>query len=859
MLFIIEDYANDQAGLKTTLKSIKKLENKDLKIETAIINGSDSTTLLSAIKSCDDYFCLIGAGDTIESLSAANFATLLNCKLYNVIKLKYVYNDPTFVAEFKGKKKAEKHIDLFSAPHFVPTWLYYYAFNKKIFENCEVDNQEALLYELYKYLYKEHTIYFDTSTQVITQSPLLHNAGIQQASNKAWYLDFLRYVPCNVIEDIKNGIAPLYIQSAVLYLFWARVIQNINIADKHIIDNEYDIFKDSLYDYIKIVDDDLLNGYGIFNPPNHFTISLLQLKYGDEYKINYVTNSDNNDVWIFLKNKLLKRVSDIYCAIDLIDYDKKSGNLIIDYYIEDVMDWSQFKMNVTVNGKKAQNEETYRYKHIKYFGKTAQKFTTFRATINTKEIDIPKSGALISFSLNYSDACIPITVKARTYYARLNTLINHSYWYFDKKYIMLAENKSGILIKKGFASACLKEIKGIYTLFLKTKDISLVKLRLLYWLTYPYFATKKIWLTYDKLYKGGDCGEYLYKYCRKRGWKNGITAAYVINGDCDDCTRLKNEGYKPLIYGSLKHLLYYLNSSVVFATHGGVYNFNGFTADNIRYFQHLLRHDVACIQHGLTVQQLAHNANRVYNNMKRYYCASKYEIVNLSKPIYGYEDKSLLKLTGIPRYDGLINDDKRQILITPTWRNYIAMPPVAKNQAKPYFHGFKETDYFKIYNELLSDEKLIETARATGYELVYLLHPVVSVQIDDYPQNDAVKIVPAVSVDYEKILTESSLMVTDYSGVQFDFAYMRKPVIYYHPPKLPPHYKEGGFFYDSMGFGEICTEHQELVDVLCEYMKNNCQMKDFYKGRADDFFAHSDLNSCQRIYDDMLEYQKNKK
>ena len=53
------------------------------------------------------------------------------------------------------------------------------------------------------------------------------------------------------------------------------------------------------------------------------------------------------------------------------------------------------------------------------------------------------------------------------------------------------------------------------------------------------------------------------------------------------------------------------------------------------------------------------------------------------------------------------------------------------------------------------------------------MHPVVSSQIDDYEKNENISIIQATEVNYEKILTESSLMVTDYSGVQFDFAYMR--------------------------------------------------------------------------------------
>lgn len=116
--------------------------------------------------------------------------------------------------------------------------------------------------------------------------------------------------------------------------------------------------------------------------------------------------------------------------------------------------------------------------------------------------------------------------------------------------------------------------------------------------------------------------------------------------------------------------------------------------------------------------------------------------------------------------------------------------------------------------------------------------------------------IPSVGdLSYEKILTESSLMVTDYSGVQFDFAYMRKPVVYFHPEELPAHYEDGCFFYDTMGFGEICTRTEELVDLLCDYMRGGCKMKEKYVARADDFFAYKDHNNCERIYQEILKAQ----
>jgi CDP-glycerol glycerophosphotransferase (TagB/SpsB family) len=288
----------------------------------------------------------------------------------------------------------------------------------------------------------------------------------------------------------------------------------------------------------------------------------------------------------------------------------------------------------------------------------------------------------------------------------------------------------------------------------------------------------------------------------------------------------------------------------VFATHSGVNSFCGFNNWEIRFLQDRLQAANTCIQHGLSVQDLRRDSHRVLNNNQRYYCASPCEISNLSQPWYDY-DPEVLRLTGIPRYDGLVNQAQRQILITPTWRSYLAMPAVM-GSARPYNPDFIQSDYYRIYQSLLDNRQLSETAERTGYRIIYLLHPVLSAQKEDFHPQPGIEIIAASEANYEELLTRSGLMVTDYSGVQFDFAYMRKPVVYFHPPQLPPHYGDGGFDYPSQGFGEICTDGAQLVQILCRYMESGCQMSEPYRRRADAFFAFDDRQSCRRIYEDAL-------
>lgn len=672
-----------------------------------------------------------------------------------------------------------------------------------------------------------------------------------------WYFNSLEKYVLPMLRTIRDGArAKDFTQYLALFELKWRYEYNRNSSDKHIVEKDFDRFLYLCRDILDNIDNNVifnLSNTAKFKMPMGLNLALFNTKYGAEINTDYIYDKAN--ILRVFDKMVMTKARNLKVILEVLEYE--DGVLRMEASVDDFLDMKNCRLVGYCNGRKLKLKETYRFAHTKFFGVSTNKRYTFRVELKEAGLDDFNN---LTFYICYGSFSVQLPLITRRYTSKISSQVSYSYWMFgsDRRAVYFGDDNNSLIISRLSKPArFIRELKLLlHTVTDAEKAPGMLVTRVLYWLTRPYFRRKRIWLTYDKLYKGGDCGEYYYKYMMSR--HDGITPAYVINRDAEDMKRLRREGYKPLAFDSMKNRLYYLNAEAVFATHGGVHSFNGISNSRVKFVSDLIFAEVTCIQHGLSVQQLAQELNQVYNNTKRYYCASKYEIKNLEHPIYGYEDKDSLRLTGIPRYDGLVSHDKRRILITPTWRAYISMPPVM-GQSRPYYPEFKKTDYYKFYYNLLTDERLIATARRTGYKLVYLLHPIISAQIVDYPEIEGVEIVPATSVNYEEILTESSLMLTDYSGVQFDFAYMRKPVVYYHPPELPPHYKEGGFFYDTMGFGEICTTHDEMVSCLCDYMDDECRMKPFYKDRADDFFAYSDLNSCERIYNDFTEYIKDKR
>ena len=151
-------------------------------------------------------------------------------------------------------------------------------------------------------------------------------------------------------------------------------------------------------------------------------------------------------------------------------------------------------------------------------------------------------------------------------------------------------------------------------------------------------------------------------------------------------------------------------------------------------------------------------------------------------------------------------------------------------------------------------------AKKYGYKIVFVPHPIVKPHINLFNKNDDVEFSTS-KISYTEIYAKSNLVITDYSSAVFDFAYLRKPIIYTHFDAQDffggKHTIKPGYFdFERDGFGEVEYDIESTVNRIIEYMENGCKLKDMYRERIDDFFAYNDKNNCQRIYEKIIEGRK---
>lgn len=331
-----------------------------------------------------------------------------------------------------------------------------------------------------------------------------------------------------------------------------------------------------------------------------------------------------------------------------------------------------------------------------------------------------------------------------------------------------------------------------------------------------------------------DNGFCFFKYVKDKHPE--IDCYYAITKDSPDREKLRKYGQNIINYGSFRHYLMYCRSSHVISTHIRGYN------KYVKKFRLNGNQKHVFLQHGITMNYIP---ELCYSNTGADLVISGSEPEYLYlKSAFGYPDGHV-KYTGFCRFDKLNNvTPKKQILLMPTWRKWLNK----KN--------FDESGYFKKYNELLCDQRLIGLLKQYQINLVFYPHHEMQPYLDLFKSCNCENIIIASKYEYDvqALLKESSLLITDYSSVFFDFAYMRKPVIYYQFDReafRQGHYQEGYFSYDD-GFGPVSFDNETLLKYLEGYCENCFRIEEPYAKKVDEFFIYRDSKNCERVYNSII-------
>lgn len=685
-------------------------------------------------------------------------------------------------------------------------------------------------------------IIFDEQKVMMVKGPIYRyrkridksSTNQKQKVNKDWYLVTPKKVYQYLFDLSKKKFGKVikYIQYLVMYDLEWRIKAPIN--KELLTDEEVNNYILTIKELLKDIDDNIILEQK--NIVTEYKIYSLQLKYNqnilDELEvIDDAVMFKDNEIFSLNKRSLLN--------INVININKdKMINIVgqlngvltslkCDLYYRTKIGFTKIKLKpLELTVKKCDFvESTFCNKMFDI---------TIDNDVDSIEFYVKIKGEMYALSPSFTSHA-RLNHDLNTYYSKYNIMI-----YLDETELKITDNH--LLIK------FILNITLIFQL-LKRKKISVLFYRLIMIIS-SIFKHKEIWLISDRTLVANDNGMHFFKYVNKINDQN-IKPYFVISKNSQDYDKMKKYG-KVINYNSFKYKICFLLSDKIISSQADDWVINAF-GTNARFYRDLYKFDFVFLQHGITQNDLSGWLNKIKKNIKLITTTSKKEYESIITGNYFY-DKNVVKLTGLSRYDNLVDKKKKIIAIMPTWRSNLGGKVKNHEGTRVYNPLFKESDYFKFYNNLINDKKLLDIMEENGYKGVFVTHPSHEENGIDFKGNKIFEVINGYA-DYQSIFSVSSLLVSDYSSVLFDFAYLNKPIIYTQFDKEDFYkyhiFDQGYFSYEKDGFGPVLYDYDSTVNEIIKCIKNGCKLENIYKKRIDKFYQYHDKLNSKRIYEEI--------
>ena len=353
------------------------------------------------------------------------------------------------------------------------------------------------------------------------------------------------------------------------------------------------------------------------------------------------------------------------------------------------------------------------------------------------------------------------------------------------------------------------------------------------------YRNRHIWLVCERGDDARDNGYHMFRYLRREHPE--IDAWYIITRESADYGKVAPLG-NVAIRMSLRHWLLYIRAEKILTA----FEPNFCPSRSHRFFTYMKkRQKIIFLQHGVIANDLPlYHQER--SGFDLFICGAAPEYRFVSEH-FNYKHNEV-RYTGLARFDALHDIRVKPIvLIMPTYRKWF------RDQTR---QEVADSEYVRRWRSLLMNPRLTELAERYDVQVIFYPHQLMQEFVDLFSSpGSRIVIADFRHYDVQPLLMESSLLVTDYSSVHFDFAYMKKPLVYYQFDEeevFEKHLGRGFFDYREMGFGEVVKQEADLLEIIRKYLDGGVEMEGFRLEKVEEFFPLHDRHNCERIYREIL-------
>ena len=376
---------------------------------------------------------------------------------------------------------------------------------------------------------------------------------------------------------------------------------------------------------------------------------------------------------------------------------------------------------------------------------------------------------------------------------------------------------------------------------------------------------KNIAVFVDSGHKADDNAEHLYhSWCIQNKLKLPFDCFYLLEKNSPHWNRLFRKGFQLVDINSLKAINLIKNASYIFSSYLPGHLNQWVKGHNFKFQNFIF------LQHGIVTSNLSKPFNASYSQVHKMVLTTNFEKTEFLDEKYNYIfHESDLIYSGLPRLDNLTelarkNSAKKsrskikKILVCPTWRSKFN---TLNLELKKHLDEFMVSSYLENWIGFLNSNIIQKELDKNSIEVTFCPHINFYSLLEEYNLvenimgtiDKRIRILNPSKVSYQDLFVENDILITDYSSLHFDFAFLEKSVIYFQFDKnefygVTHAYQKGIFDFEKDGFGPVIQSKNDLQIVLKNYLSRGERLFKKYKERKNNIFLHLDDDSSSIIY-----------